>query len=103
MALFPTQKETFEKLQTGNEEQRMSCGVPGVNGGYFENPEMKFGVNCYGAKPLQSQHSQELLMREGNIPLSVPALEVDRKTQEFKSQSDSIGVLPFNENKWAVN
>jgi hypothetical protein len=102
-AVYPTQKETWQKVQSGPDENKNSCGVVGVNGGYFENPEMKFGVTCYGPKPLQSQHSQELLMREGNVPLSVPALEVDRKTQEFRSQSDSIGVLPFNENKWAVN
>ena len=102
-AVYPTQKETWQKVQSGPDENKNSCGVVGVNGGYFENPEMKFGVTCYGPKPLQSQHSQELLMREGNVPLSVPALEVDRRTQEFRSQSDSIGVLPFNENKWAVN
>ena len=100
-AVYPTQTETWQKIQSGPDENKNSCGVVGVNGGYFENPEMKFGVNCYGPKPLQSQHSQELLMKEGNVPLTVPALEVDRKTQEFKSQLDSIGVLPFNENKWS--
>ena len=26
-------------------------GKPGVNGGYFENPEYKFGANCCGVKP----------------------------------------------------
>ena len=28
-----------------------NCGRPGVNGGYFDNPNIKFGVNCYGQKP----------------------------------------------------
>jgi hypothetical protein len=100
-AVYPTQNETWQKIQSGPDENKGSCGVVGLNGGYFENPEMKFGVNCYGPKPLQSQHSQELLMREGNVPLSVPALEVDKKTQEFKSQLDSIGVLPFSEKTWS--
>ena len=27
------------------------CGKPGINGGYFSDPTMKFGVNCYGVKP----------------------------------------------------
>ena len=87
-AVYPTQNETWQKIQSGPDENKNSCGAVGLNGGYFENPEMKFGVNCYGPKPLQSQHS-------------VPALEVDRKTQEYKSQLDSIGVLPFSENRWS--
>jgi hypothetical protein len=99
-AVYPTQDETWQKVQSGPEENRNSCGVPGLNGGYFENPEMKFGVNCYGPKPPQSQHSQEVLMKEGKIPLSVPALEVDKKVQEFKTYMDRIGILPFNEGKW---
>ena len=101
-AVYPTQNETWEKVQSGPEENRGSCGVPGLNGGYFENPEMKFGVTCYGPKPPQSEHSQEVLMKEGKLPMSVPALEFDKKTQEFKSHLDSIGVLPFSENKWST-
>ena len=101
-AVYPTQNETWQKVQSGPDENKNSCGAVGLNGGYFENPEMKFGVNCYGPKPLQSQHSQEVMMRKDNIPLSVPALEVDKKTQEYRSQLNSIGVLPFNENKWAT-
>ena len=50
MALFPTQKETFNKLES-DPKTRGSCGTPGVNGGYFKNAGMKFGVNCYGVKP----------------------------------------------------
>jgi len=102
-AVYPTQNETWQKNQSGPDENKNSCGAVGLNGGYFENPEMKFGVNCYGAKPLQSQHSQEVMMQKGKSPLSVPALEVDKKTQEYKSQLDSIGVLPFNDNKWSTS
>lgn len=101
-AVYPTQNETWQKIQSGPEENKGSCGVPGLNGGYFENPEMKFGVTCYGPKPPQSEHSQEILMKEGKIPMSVPALEVDKKTQEFKSQINSIGVLPFSDDKWST-
>ena len=50
MALFPTQKNTFDNLQKipGHEHD---CGRPGINGGYMANPNIKFGVNCYGYKP----------------------------------------------------
>jgi len=101
-AVYPTQDETWQKVQSGPEENRDSCGVPGLNGGYFENPEMKFGVNCYGVKPGQSEHSQEVLMKKGKIPLSVPALEVDKKVQDFKAHMDGIGVLPFSEEQWST-
>ena len=44
LALFPTQKKTYDVLQTipGNEN---NCGRPGINGGYIANPNVKFGVN----------------------------------------------------------
>ena len=100
-AVYPTQQETWNKIQSGPEENRNSCGAIGINGGYFENPDMKFGVNCYGVKPMQSAHDEEVLMKNGSIPLSVPALEVDKKIQEFKREADNLGLLPFNNEKWS--
>ena len=47
MALFPTQQKKWYKLQKikGHEND---CGRPGINGGYIDNPNVRFGVNCYG-------------------------------------------------------
>ena len=98
MAVYPTSEETYGKLQEGPEEQRMSCGLAGVNGGYFDNPEMRFGVNCYGRKPAQSQHDQRDLSK--NPPLSPDALAFDKKVNQYKSEVDAIGVNPFNTNRW---
>ena len=39
-------------------------------------------------------------MKAGKIPLSVPALEVDKKIQEYRTDIDEIAILPFNEDKW---
>jgi len=50
MAYFPTQKGTWEKLQN-NPNTKHACGRPGINGGYIDNPYIKFGANCYGKKP----------------------------------------------------
>lgn len=49
-ALFPVQQATYDKLQKipGHEND---CGRPGVNGGYIANPQVQFGVNCFGYKP----------------------------------------------------
>jgi len=52
MAFFPTQKQTWEDLQE-NPKTKNICGRPGINGGYIENPYVRFGANCYGIKPEQ--------------------------------------------------
>lgn len=49
-AYFPTQKETWNKLQKTTSHKN-DCGRPGVNGGYMQNPNVRFGVNCVGVKP----------------------------------------------------
>jgi hypothetical protein len=99
-AVYPTQKNTWERIQAGPEEQRNACGVPGLNGGYFDNPEMRFGVSCYGNKPNQSQHD-EAKMNQG-APLSPGALEVQKKVAKFRTEAASIGVMPFNGDKWSM-
>lgn len=98
MAVYPTQKETWEKLQHGPEEQRNTCGNPGLNGGAFDNPELRFGVNCYGPKPNQSDHDASQVAR--GRPETASELEFDKKVSKFRSESDSIGILPFNSGKW---
>lgn len=99
LALFPTQKETWEKLQSGPEGQRNACGRPGVNGGYFDNPELRFGVNCYGPKPGQSAHDAATIGK--GAPLSPDALDFDKRVNTFRSDADHIAVNPFREGVWS--
>jgi len=99
-AIFPTQTDTWQKLQAGPEEERGACGRPGINGGYFDNPELRFGVNCYGPKPAQSTHDEAVVAKRTGQPLTAGALEVEKKVSKFRSEADNIGVLPFNGNKW---
>lgn len=98
LALYPTQKETWDKVQAGPEDQRMACGAVGLNGGHFDNPEMRFGVNCYGVKPSQSAHDASTKAK--GYPLSPDALEFDRKVAKYRSDADHIDVLPFKEGSW---
>jgi hypothetical protein len=98
MAIYPTSEETYQKLQGGPEDQRQACGRPGMNGGYFDNPEMRFGVTCVGNKPPQNKHDEADVAK--GAPLSPDALAFDKKVSQFKSQADHIGILPFNPNKW---
>ena len=101
MAVYPTQKDSYEKLQMGPADQRGACGTTGINGGFFDNPEMRFGVTCYGQKPAQSAHDEAKLMEEGKVPRSPETLKVDQMMQEFKKEADSLFVKPFNNDKWA--
>ena len=103
MAIYPTQKGTYDKLQSGPADQRGACGTVGINGGYFDNPEFKYGVNCYGQKPSQSAHDQQELMSEGKAPRSPETLKVDKMVADFKEEADSLYVKPFNDQKWAAS
>jgi hypothetical protein len=98
-AVFPTQESTYNNLQAGPEDQRMACGVPGVNGGYFDNPELKFGVNCYGAKPSENEADARAIMAQ-NGDLTPAALAFDRKVQGYKTEMGQIPVNPFKPGTW---
>jgi hypothetical protein len=100
MAVYPTQKETYEKLQKGSPEYRNACGKPGINGGYFDNPDLRFGVNCYGIKPAKKA-SDELLDSQVALPPSPEEIEFDRQVQKFREQMDATTILPFRKGKWS--
>jgi hypothetical protein len=101
MAVFPTQKSTYEELQQGPEEQKGACGKPGVNGGHFDNPELKYGVTCIGKRPSQSQHDANAIMSGSTRPLTASGLEFDMKVQRFKDETETLGIMPFNKEKWS--
>ena len=101
MAVYPTQKGTYEELQQGPEEQRGACGKPGLNGGFFDNPEMRFGVTCTGKRPPQSSHDATSITSGSKVPLTASGLEFEKRVQHFKLESDNLGILPFNKEKWS--
>ena len=94
LALYPTQQSTYDKLQSGPEHDRMSCGVPGVNGGYFPNEEQRFGVNCYGPRPAESALDKRLQNENENVA-------VDREEARFRAELDSIPVTPWSSHQWS--
>ena len=101
MAVYPTQKSTYEELQQGPEEQKGACGKPGVNGGHFDNPEMRFGVTCSGRRPPQENHDATSVISGPKVPLTASGLEFEKQVQRFKAESDTIGIMPFNKEKWS--
>lgn len=100
LATYPTSQDTYDKLQMGPEEQRRACGKPGINGGYFDNPDLRFGVNCYGSKPSQSKHDATKIASGDGVPLSPAMIDFDKKVNHYKSESDTIGIMPFNPQTW---
>lgn len=99
-AIYPTQQVTYDKLQAGPEDQRGACGVPGVNGGYFDNPDLRFGVNCYGSRP--SENDADVRKKMGADGVMTPdGLAYNRKVQDFKAHLTETPVNPFNEQVWS--
>jgi hypothetical protein len=101
MAVYPTQKGTYEELQMGPDDQKGACGKVGLNGGYFDNPELKFGVTCVGKRPSQSQHDVNAITSGSTRPLTASGIEFEKKVLRFKDESDSLGILPFNKQRWS--
>jgi hypothetical protein len=97
-AVYPTQESTYNKLQAGPEDQKRACGVTGVNGGYFDNPNLRFGVNCYGAKPAKSDADERAQIQ--NRSQTNDQLEYDRKVQDYKTELNIIPISPFNAESW---
>jgi hypothetical protein len=95
LAIYPTQKSTYDKLQHGPEHERMSCGIPGINGGYFPNEDQRFGVNCYGPRPAESA-LDERMQEEAKTDTSF-----DREVNHFKAEMGSIAVNPWNAKQWS--
>jgi len=99
MALFPTQQKTFDGLQSikGHEHD---CGRPGINGGYMANPEIKFGVNCYGNKPRITQEEEELMEKTTPYPETKQDIAFQKQVDYWRTKVDQILVSPFNYNNW---
>ena len=94
-AVYPTQKRTWEKLQKGSPTLAKSCGQPGVNGGHFDNPELRFGVNCYGIRPPKTA-LDENTVNLVELPETADDIEFDKKVNHFRDNINSITVLPFH-------
>jgi flagellar basal body-associated protein FliL len=100
MALFPTQKNTFNELQKVDGHQH-DCGRPGINGGYIANPDVKFGVNCFGHKPVITKVEKEIMDNTTLYPKTKEDTEFQKKVDYWKEHVDEILVSPFNSTTWS--
>ena len=102
MIFFPTQKSTWDHLQkSSNPKRKNMCGRPGVNGGYMENPHLRFGVNCYGKRP-QPKPEELAKMNNGILPKTPEDLELEKKVNFWKENSDKLlKINAFSKNSWS--
>lgn len=100
MALYPTQKKTYDKLQKikGHEHD---CGRPGINGGYIANPNVEFGINCYGYKPKITPTEKKMMELDDIYPKTKEEITLEKKVQEWRRKLSDIIVAPFNKTTWS--
>ncbi len=96
LALFPIQKSMYNELKKIPGHER-DCGRPGVNGGYINDPDVEFGVNCYGKKPYATDEDKAL-MKKFSFSKAFPDSEL-RKAQN-KAKAEQMMISPFNKDKW---
>ena len=101
MALFPTQKEKWERFQKlkGHEQD---CGRPGINGGYIYDPSMKYGANCYGAKKPITEREARRMREKAEIHKTKKELEFDERVNYWKGKTKDITMSPFNHDNWSM-
>jgi len=100
MALFPTQKKTFDKLQE-IEGHENDCGRPGINGGYISNPAVRFGVNCYGFRPRMTETDKALMENSSVYPKTTKDLVMEKRVDYWRDKLSEVLVSPFNHNSWS--
>ena len=94
-AYFPVQKCYWNKRQE-HEKTKNTCGLkPGINGGHFPNPELKFGANCYGIRP-----KGELVIEKKAYcePKNKCKLHRNKFSNHIK---DSDEIASFNNKQWS--
>jgi len=102
MGFFPTQKESWKKLQSNN-ARKNSCGRPGVNGGYMPNSKMRLGVNCYGVKPQASEKDLERMATSNIVPRSSKDIITERKIEFWKENADRmLNLNPHSKGDWSL-
>jgi len=93
-ALYPTQRGTWQSLQAEPDSvKRTACGRPGVNGGYFD-PNTKFGVNCFGFKPIG----------KADLPLPPPGTDstaFKAAVSKFRKMLGSLTLNPYSRTEWS--
>ena len=91
-AYYPTQKCNWEKK---SKKEREECGKPGINGGFFSDKKLRFGVNCFGKKP-----EGKIIKIKDDKCGSEDGGGVCNYNSSHRLETDEIA--PFNDNTWSA-
>ena len=101
LALFPTQQDTYNKLQE-IEGHEHDCGRTGINGGFIANPNVRFGVNCFGKKPEITQEELDRMEDTPIYPRSMQDIKQEKRIDYWKNKLSEILIAPFNKEVWSI-
>jgi len=100
-AFYPVQQCEWDTMTNKNERlpdhEKKFCGVPGLNGGFFPNAQIKFGVNCYGVKP-----AGELSKAKDPYCADQNFCKMDQNYQAAH-KLDTDEIVGFNNEQWNDN
>lgn len=98
MIFYPTQKKVYNLLKK-MPDHKNSCGRPGINGGYIDNGNAKFGANCFGYRPNPKDIDKHYMHSINHTP-NVTDEDIANANRKANSVSNYI-VAPFNKDKWS--
>ena len=101
LALFPTQKKTYDELQKHKGHEH-DCGRPGINGGFINNENVRYGINCFGFKPKMKDEDKQRMNRQHIYPKTEKEIVFENKVKKWKKEINNLVVAPFNRERWSV-
>lgn len=93
-AYYPTQKCNWEKKSKKEQE---ACGKPGINGGFFSDKKLRFGVNCFGKKP-----EGKIIKIKDDKCGSEEGGNGEKCSYNSKNRLETDEIAPFNDNTWSA-
>ena len=98
--VFPTQKESWMKLQKSTDKStKNKCGMPGLNGGRVRDRTARYGVHCFGVKPPTRKNYEANKMAQDN--LTAREQEMKSRSSHFKSHLNKYTLAPFKKSQWS--
>lgn len=100
LALFPTQYKRWKNLQKVDGHEN-DCGRPGLNGGYIDNPNVRFGANCFGHRPKITPLEAQIMEYTPTHPITRQEQKFDERVDYWREKLNDILVSPFNPKHWS--
>ena len=97
-AYYPTQQSSYTKYHS-DPNMTDKCGKIGINGGYFPDTNLRFGVNCYGIKPKKTEKNTA----DNKTNDSDDNMVDDKQIDEYEKNKNNMNILPFNDQYWSMN